>query len=190
MNETFFYIFLILLPPAVIGGTYLISKNPPPANPETEGPSGVGGWLLILTSGLIFLGPFVGALNLNGELVGAESQFPNLLISETWKEYKSSIWLFYLVMSVVSIYAGYGLSKRRTPSTVKNTKILLWFLGPVAISCMYLFIPLATFGEIASYGQVVFLVAISCITPTIWSFYLSKSRRVKATYYPPKAKNA
>ncbi|OIQ66505.1 hypothetical protein GALL_519220 [mine drainage metagenome] len=82
----------------------------------------------------------------------------------------------------LSFYAGLGLAKGRDISVVKRAKIILWVIGPVASIVMGLFIPLAVFGKIESDPQFFGAFIASVIVSAIWTAYLSKSRRVKATY--------
>ena len=89
-------------------------------------------------------------------------------------------------MACLSFYAGLGLAKDRKPSAVKRAKILLWVIGPVASLFMGVFLPLLIFGELKSDPQLFSELLGSVLGAIIWTTYLSKSRRVKATYFPLK----
>ena len=56
----------------------------PPVAPEQSTVSGVGGWLLLLILGLMFLGPFMGMGRINTDFIAAESQDPNLNSFAEW----------------------------------------------------------------------------------------------------------
>jgi hypothetical protein len=165
-----------------IYGIYRFAKRTPPASSSASGPVGVGGWLLLLVAGLMFLGPFIGAGRINADIMSAESQYPNLLTVPAWGTFKSATWWSFLVVSCLSFYAGLGLARGRDISVVKRAKILLWVIGPLASIVMGLFIPLVVFGKIESDPQWFGALIASVITSAIWTAYLSKSRRVKATY--------
>ncbi len=165
-----------------IYGIYRFAKRTPPASSSASGPVGVGGWLLLLVAGLMFLGPLMGAGRINADIMSAESQYPNLLTVPAWGTFKSATWWSFLVVCCLSFYAGLGLARGRDISVVKRAKILLWIIGPAASIVMGLFIPLAVFGKIESDPQFFGALIASVIVSAIWTAYLSKSRRVKATY--------
>jgi len=167
----------------IIYGIYRYSQAIPPAQTNSVGPSGVAGWLLLLVSGLIVLGPLMGAGQINSDLILAESQYPGLKYVAEWKTYKSVTWWSFLVVASMSIYAGLGLAKTRNPSAVKKAKIILWVAGPGASIAMGIFIPLFIFGEIEANAQFIGSLIGSFLSAAIWTAYLSKSRRVKATYF-------
>lgn len=162
-------------------GVYLFAKRSP-SSMGASGPAGVGRWLLFLVVGLMFLGPILGAGRINAGIVVAESQYPNLLTVPAWSTYKSITWWSFLVVCCLSFYAGIGLVKGRDTSVVKRAKILLWVIGPVASIVMGLLIPLAVFGKIESDPQIFGSLLGSVMVSAIWTAYLTKSRRVKATY--------
>lgn len=167
-----------------IYGIYHFAKRTPPASNSASGPVGVGGWLLLLVASLMFLGPLMGAGRIGADIMSAESQYPNLLTVPAWDTFKSATLWSFLVVCCLSFYAGLGLANGRDISVVKRAKILLWVIGPVAQIVMGLFIPLAVFGNIESEPQFFGALIGSVIHPAIWTAYLSKSRRVKATYAP------
>lgn len=173
-----------------IYGIYRFAKRTPPASSSASGPIGVGGWLLLLVAGLMFLGPLMGAGRINADIMSAESQYPNLLTVPAWSTFKSATWWSFLVVCCLSFYAGLGLAKGRDISVVKRAKILLWVIGPVTSIVMGLFIPLVIFGKIESDPQFLGALVASVIVSAIWTAYLSKSRRVKATYAPARPDSA
>lgn len=165
-----------------IYGTYRFAKRTPPPSSGASGPTGVGGWLLLLVAGLMFLGPLMGAGRINIEIISAESQYPDLLTIPAWSTFKSTTWWSFLVVCCLSFYAGLGLAKGRDISVVKRAQLLLWIIGPVASIVMGLIIPLMVFGQIEFDPEFLGTLVTSIIVSAIWTAYLSKSRRVKATY--------
>jgi len=132
----------------------------------------------------MFLGPIMGAGSLNSGITSIESQYPNLLTVPAWITFKSASWWSFVVVCCLSFYAGLGLAKGRDFSVVKRAKILLWVIGPIASIVMRIFIPLAVFGKVESDPQFFGSLIGSVVGAAIWTAYLSKSRRVKATYPP------
>lgn len=148
----------------------------------SKDPSGVGGWLLLLVVGLMFLGPLMGVGRLYGDLMSAEDQNPNLRTLESWSTFKSAnLWTF-LVVAGLSFYAGLGLARRRDMAAVTRAKIVLWVTGPVAAVIMGLLIPYAVFGKARLSPELIGAVIASAIAAAAWTAYLSKSKRVRATY--------
>ena len=176
-------LLIIIIPICAIYGIYRFAKRTPrPSN--SSGPVGVGGWLLLLVAGLMFLGPLMGAGRINADIMSVESQYPNLVTVAEWGTFKSLTWWSFLVVCCLSFYAGFGLATGVDMSVVKRAKVLLWITGPAASIVMGLFIPLVVFGEIDPDPQFFGAFIVSVISAAIWTTYLSKSRRVKATYVP------
>ena len=173
---------LLVLAWAVMHGIRRFANKRPPAAASDSAKSGVGGWLLLLVLGLMFLGPLMGAGRLNTELISAEAQYPNLKVLDAWGNFKSATWWSYLVVCCLSFYAGWGLAKGRDPSVVKRAKVLLWIVGPVASLIMGVLIPLIIFGKFESDPQFFGNLVASIVVTAIWWAYLSKSRRVRSTY--------
>lgn len=179
----------ILVPIGVIYGIYRFAKNSPPAQSHPNGPAGVAGWLLLLVVGLIFFGPLSGWGGIDESFRTAESQYPNLLELDTWHVYKLATWWSFLVVACLSIYAGLGLARGRNASVVTRAKILLWVTGPVALIFLDMFLPLWIFGQIEPDPQFFGMLIGSALGASIWTAYLSISRRVKATYFPPESED-
>jgi hypothetical protein len=175
-------LLIIILLVGAIYGTYRFAKRTPPANASSNGPVGVGGWLLLLVAGLMVLGPLIGAGRINSDIMSTEAQYPNLKTIEAWSTFKTITWWSFLVVCCLSFYAGFGLAKGRDMSVVRRAKILLWVIGPAASLVMGIFIPLVVFGKIESDPQLFGAFIGSIITAAIWTAYLSKSKRVKSTY--------
>lgn len=175
---------LILIAWAVSRGIKRYSNKHPAA--FAEGVAGVGGWLLLLILGLMFLGPIVGAGRINSDFMSAESQYPNLKQVAAWGLYKSATWWTYLAVCGLSFYAGLGLAKGRDPSVVQRAKILLWVIGPGASLFIGFILPAIVFGRAESdpnaVGAFIGAFIASVLGAAIWTAYLSKSKRVRATY--------
>lgn len=154
----------------------------PPAAPEQSTVAGVGGWLLLLILSLMFLGPLIGAGHINSDFMSVEDKYPNLKTVAEWGLYKSATWWTFLLVGCLSFYAGLGLVKRRDHLVVKRAKIILWAIGPVASVVLGVFIPILIFGKAEPDPQFVVSMIASIIATAIWTAYLSKSKRVKATY--------
>lgn len=121
---------------------------------------GIDGWLLLLVFGMLVLNPLsrVGVIekiyiNNGGAYSGA--------------------WLTIAIVifgGMVSMYGGWELARGKTPNAVRRAKIALW----VQVVVGTLLLPMTLDGGIA-------LIQTS-IVATVWTLYLSKSKRVKATY--------
>jgi hypothetical protein len=160
------------------------NKHPPVVLDES---AGIGGWLLLLIFGLMFFGPLMGFGRVGSAFTSVESQHPHLKEVAAWGLYKSAAWVAYLVVCCLSFYAGLGLLKGRDISVVKRAKILLWVIGPVASLFIGLGLPIMFLGEIMSFdpntvGEFIGSLIASLIGAAIWTAYLTKSKRVRATY--------
>lgn len=166
-------------------GAYLLARSGTPASIQTSGPSGVAGWLLLLVAGLMFVGPLFGAARLNADIIAAESQYPNLVSLDKWKTFKSVTCLAYACVAALSFYAGWGLARGRDFSVVNRAKTILWMVGPTASVVMGFFIPLLVFGTVEPDPQFIGGLIGSSLVAAIWTAYLSRSKRVQATYAVP-----
>lgn len=163
-------------------GIYLVTKKRKPARTSASCPSGVGGWLLLLVTGLIVLGPLMGAARINAEFSSADALYPSLVSVSEWGAYKSVSWWSFLAMSCLSLYAGIGLLRGRSRVVVKRAKILLWVVGPVSYVVMGVIIPWLVLDSLTVSSQLFGGFMASFIITLIWTLYLSRSKRVKATY--------
>lgn len=148
-----------------------------------SGPSGVGGWLLLLVIGMLALGPLLGAGRINADFMMIESQYPSLGSLAEWNAFKRTTWWAFAVVAAISIYGGWGLVSSRDWSAVNRAKVILWLTGPVASIVLAIFIPLVVYGKTeASDPQFIGAFIASVIAAGIWTAYLSKSKRVRNTY--------
>ncbi len=140
----------------VVGGVYavyrLANRGKQPANTAegtntTAGPSGVGGWLLVLVAGMMFLGPLFGASRIDTDLIAAEQQYPNLLSASEWNTFKAATWWTFLGIAALSFYGGWGLARRRDWSVVRRAIVILWVIGPIASLVMGVLIPSLIFSR-------------------------------------------
>ena len=165
-----------------IYGVYQLAKRRAPATAGAPGPIGVGGWLLLLVAGLMIFGPLVGAGRLNADFMSSESQYPNLVTLDKWRTFKSVTWLTYLCFAALSFYAGWGLARGHDVSVVRRAKTILWLIGPTASIIMGMFIPLLVFGKPVLDPHFIGGLMGSALGAAIWTAYLSRSKRVRATY--------
>ena len=154
---------------------------------QRVGPVGVGGWLLLLAAGMLVLGPLFGAGRLNLELAVTEEQYPALKNVAAWSTFKLATWLTFLCVALLSVYGGWGLARGRSWSVVIRAKMILWLIGPVASIALGVVIPLVIFGSAAAVADPQFMTGLisSTIMAAIWTAYLTKSKRVRATYASP-----
>lgn len=175
-------LIVIVIAWAIARGIKKAANKYPPAAPEQSTVSGVGGWLLLLVIGLMFLGPLMGAGRINADFMSVEDQYPNLKSVAEWGTYKSATWWTFLIVCCLSFYAGLGLVRERNITAVKRAKIILWVIGPLASLILGVFLPVLIFGKSEPDPQFVGSMIASIIAAAIWTAYLSKSQRVKATY--------
>lgn len=147
------------------------------------GPSGVGGWLLLLVIGMMVLGPLLGAGRIGVDILDVEHQYPQLVSLDQWKTYKSATWWTFLGFAAISFYGGLGLARGKDWSVVTRAKAILWITGPVLSIVMDVWIPILILGEgVAGNPQFIGAFLMSAIAAGIWTAYLSKSKRVQTTY--------
>jgi hypothetical protein len=150
---------------------------------QKNSPAGVGGWLLLLVAGMMVFGPLLGAGRINADIMMAERQYPAITSLDEWGTFKSATWWIYLCVAAISFYGGLGLARGNDWSVVKRAKTILWITGPVALLVLGGLIPTMSFGESnAVDAQFVGAFIGSVIAATIWTAYLSKSKRVRNTY--------
>jgi hypothetical protein len=147
--------------------------------------SGVGGWLLFLIVGLMWIGPLIAAGVTNSGIRAAETEFPALKATPAWRTFTSTTWWTFLALWCLSFYAGLGLARGRDRAVVFRAQIVLWLLGPGGVLLRGIVIPFLAFGRLAPLSQLLGWLIASTAAAAIWSLYLSKSRRVRVTYGGP-----
>lgn len=175
-------VIVIMIVWAIASGIKKVANTYPSAAPEQSTVAGVGGWLLLLVLGLMLLGPLMEAGRMDANFISAEEQYPNLKSVADWGTYKSASRLTFLVMYGLSFYAGVGLLKDRSMLAVKRAKTILWIIGPLASLMQGILLPVLIFGNFEPDPQFIGSMIASIIAAAIWTAYLSKSKRVKATY--------
>ena len=152
------------------------------------GPSGVGGWLALLTIGVFGLGPVFAAGRIHLDFMSAEAETPLLSFLPEWGNLKIATWLAFLGFAAISFYAGWGLAKGRSWFAVRRAMIALWITGPGSNLVLGAVVPLVTMGSLPGFDVVEHLDPLigafvrSVIVVTLWTVYLGQSKRVRATY--------
>ncbi|NWG29954.1 MAG: DUF2569 domain-containing protein [Rhodocyclaceae bacterium] len=154
----------------------------PPASPEQSAISGIGGWLLLLVTGFVFLGPAAGGVHIFIFFMSNEYRYPILTSVTEWGTYKFATWGIFLLACCLSFYAGLGLIIECSKAAIKRAKIIIWVNGPLANIILGALLPVLIFGRPELDPQFVGSMIASIIGAAIWTAYLSKSKRVKATY--------
>lgn len=147
-----------------------------------SGPRGVGGWLLFLIIGMIFLGPLIGAARTNFNFMTTESNYPNIAYLEQWVSYKNITWWILFATSALSVYGGVTLARSSDSSAVERAIWILWLIGPGGVVIDN--IAASNLLKDFSFFNLEFIknLIISLANPIIWSAYLKKSKRVKNSY--------
>jgi len=165
-------------------------QSAPPLKRATIGPSGVGGWLMLLVATLTVLGPLLGAARIGANLAVSEFQYPDLVTLDAWPTYKTATWSTFVLFALISLSGGMGLARDRDWSAVVRAQIILWIIGPLSTLVMGVVIPAIVFDEY-DFGDPEILGAIigsligTSIGAGIWTAYLAKSKRVRNTYGGP-----
>ena len=100
---------------------------------EKLGPTGVGGWILVLAAQLI-VGSLIGAGYTYHNIVTSESQYPALLTFDKWATYKSITWCFFTIFAALKFYCVWDLLMGKTWSTIKRTIVIMWATAPIGTS--------------------------------------------------------
>lgn len=171
----------------VVGGLgFFLAKGADPST-NSQGPKGVGGWLLLLVAGMLAIGPLLGAARVGSAMYFVEAQFPALKTMGEWGTYKTVMWLAFLTFAALSVYGGWGLLRGKDWSAVGRAKSILWLIGPGASLVLGVLIPKMTLSESNIDGGFVGGFIASVLSAAIWTAYLSKSKRVRNTYSDPAA---
>jgi len=158
-----------------------------PGERPLAGPSGIGGWLLLLIVLLTVVGPIFGWMKMGGEFLIAEDAQPWLEYSTEWKRYKNASWLVFTISASVSVLAGLGLALERRTAAVTRAIVAMWVIGPGGNLLLALALPLLIFRSLdffdESAGFRIFgILVASVIIAAAWTVYLTQSKRVANTY--------
>lgn len=188
------YAILVIIVGVVAVWIKTAASKYPPVAPDRHKVSGVDGWLLLLILGLMFLGPAQNVGGFDLFITREETRFPALKHLAIWNTYKTTIWWILFFVWAVGFYAGLGLVRERTRTAVKRAQLLLWIIGPVATVAteisiwviLALALPASSRSGIkiinTHFWSVFQPLFWSVIWAAIWSAYLSRSKRVAATY--------
>lgn len=147
-------------------------------------PSGIGGWLALLVVGMTILGPLLSMAGLNADIMLVENNNPSISSKAQWTSFKHLEWAGVLIFCAISVYGGLRLAMSRTPSAVKTAKVVLWFNYPIAVIVLGMVVPAVALDDFGTFiGSAVPALVVSLIGLSIWTAYLSKSKRVKNTYF-------
>lgn len=145
--------------------------------------NGIRGWLAFLVLGLTVFGPLFGFGRLSGDFQSAEHMMRGLSQNTQWANYKEAVWVIFFFASGISISGGLALATRFLPSTVPFAMTCLWLSGPGS-GIANLIAGFAVFGMRAkeSAPEMVGGIIGTVVAAAIWTAYLAKSKRVRATY--------
>lgn len=175
-----FAIFIPILWLVAQGIKRSANKYPPVALGESS-VSGVGGWLLLLIF-LFFLLPLRDLASIYDTFKTVELQYPVLTQNPDYNTYKTLAWGSFFVATCLSVYAGVGLASGRNTKVVKRAIVTLWIIGPIAGLFMEAILPVFAFGKSEIDPQALGRITASTVGAAIWTAYLYKSKRVRATY--------
>lgn len=144
---------------------------------------GVHGWLALLVFGFLVGFPLLGAGRINADILSAEREYPALVASPEWASFKAATWWAFLPFAALSAYVGWGLRNSRDWSAVKRARVVIWLIGPLCTLVLQWLVPAVTLPSAQdTAGEAVLPMMTSAIYATIWTAYLSNSKRVRNTY--------
>lgn len=173
---------------AILWGLVLVFRRvarrypPLPLSAKEGGPIGVGGVLLFLVVALIFLNPVGGFLKIFNEIAEIERRTPQIRNMDPWTQLKVATYWVHAISSALGIWAGVGLLRERRWGVVFRAIVVLWIIGPVLSAVSNQVLPFLTFGNMGSGPEVLASLFWSTAVTGIWTAYLVKSKRVRATY--------
>ena len=170
-----------------------IRRPAPPALPApgtADALRGVHGWLAFLIGIFVLIAPGVTIARYAMAFDLAEAQEPALLAAAGWLAYKYAVWMVVATTALLSVAAGVGLARQRNPGVVRRAQVILWINGPVAGVFATVTIPLLLYGHGSADALFYAQLVTSMLGATIWTAYLSLSRRVRNTYFPAAAARA
>ncbi len=162
----------------------------PSITPDKKICRGVGGWLLLLIAGMTCLGPLFGAGRIYADLNAMELTHPTLPTLDDWRNFRELSWWTFSIFSTISIFGGLGLALGHTQLVVQRAKISLWLAGPGLAIMLGIVVPIIAFGSesqvgLKTVGPLIGPLIGTTLGSYAWAAYLSKSKRVHATYGSP-----
>ncbi|MBF0605885.1 MAG: DUF2569 family protein [Nitrospirae bacterium] len=145
------------------------------------GPNGIGGWLQFLIVSLVFIGPLVAIARTNGGIYSVEATDPSFIGMAQWKTFKTACWWTTFIDVGMSIYIGIVLMRGQTMIDVRKAQVMLWIRLGIGIASTLLLL-IFIFGRAEITPEVIGSFIVAAVSTAIWSVYLSRSKRVKATY--------
>jgi hypothetical protein len=144
---------------------------------------GIHGWLRFFVISLGILGPALSLGRAAGNFRDEELAYSVLAAIPAWGTYKTAVWLTLGVFSAFSIYAALQLRFVWKPASVTLAKIAVasW---PVSGLLIGVVLPLMAFRGQAVTTDLKFVGSFLAliISTVVWFVYLSRSKRVHATY--------
>lgn len=159
------------------------STSSPSTSPPDDRSFGIHGWLRFFVISLGILGPALSLGRAAGNFRGDEMVYAALASVPAWATYKTVVWLTLALFSAFSIYAALKLRFVWKPASVMLAKIAVvsW---PVCSLAVGVVIPMAILGdeELSLDPKFVGSFLALIISTVVWLAYLSKSKRIRATY--------
>jgi hypothetical protein len=66
-----------------------------------RGPTGIGGWLMLLVVGMMVLGPLINGGCIGSEIMEIESRYPRITFLGKWGAFKSATWWTFLAFTAL-----------------------------------------------------------------------------------------
>ena len=144
------------------------------------GRQGIGGWLALLIFWLIVLRP-LGGVYLWWQM-HETVQVQHVIGDDASPLVNTSIfWLIVLTSAALSIYAGIGLLRQRSPGTVRAAITIIWITVPLGVLAGV--VARAFFEGRMDIFVAATSLAVQVAFATVSTAYLLRSKRVKNTSY-------
>lgn len=167
----------------VIGWIYLLvlgSKNDRFGKTKDGIAVGIRGWLLFFVLSFMLWEPTTRMLHLYF-LSNAISTHPALVELPGWSEYLMWASAGAITALLMIFFAGWSLVGFRQWSSIRKTLIVMWLLPLPTIAVNFMLLKL-TSGHGVDFANG---IVPSLVTTILWTVYLLRSKRVKATYNKP-----
>ena len=145
--------------------------------------AGIHGWIALLVLSFLLLHPLI-RLSTFGELQNLQKINDPMTRLPGWFVYEILVSAVTVASTALSIYAGWGLWKRRTTTVVLRAKIILWLSGPLTTILNQFVLPTLALQNSAADTGSVDGVLRSLIWAGGWTAYLYKSRLIREMYWP------